>query len=113
MLGIGLPLRIVNPVANLLKQQATDNRFWQLLGSPRIRTLALVLLLVGLAFGTLSTFVPLYIQSSGVDLNVDLFYTAAAIASFTIRIPTLRTWFIYYSQLNFLYFINVVVVVCQ
>jgi len=90
MLGIVFASQVVNPVANLLKQQATDNRFWQLLGSPRIRTLALILLLVGLAFGTLSTFVPLYIQSIGVDLNVGLFYTAAAIASFTIRIPTGR-----------------------
>ncbi|PPS44998.1 MFS transporter [Chroococcidiopsis sp. TS-821] len=90
MLGIVFASQVVNPVANLLKQQAADNRFWQLLGSPRIRTLALILLLVGLAFGTLSTFVPLYIQSIGVELNVGLFYTAAAIASFTIRIPTGR-----------------------
>jgi len=90
VLGILFASQVSNPVADLLKCQATDNRFWQLLGSPRIRTLALILLLVGLAFGTLSTFVPLYIKSVGVDFNVGLFYTAAAIASFIIRIPTGR-----------------------
>lgn len=90
VLGILFASQVSNPAANLLKCQVTDNRFWQLLGSPRIRTLALILLLVGLAFGTLSTFVPLYIKSVGVDFNVGLFYTAAAIASFIIRIPTGR-----------------------
>ncbi|AFZ30466.1 major facilitator superfamily MFS_1 [Gloeocapsa sp. PCC 7428] len=90
ILGILFASQVSNPVADLLKRQATDNRFWQLLGTPRIRTLALILLLVGLAFGTLSTFVPLYIKSVGVDFNVGLFYTAAAIASFIIRIPTGR-----------------------
>jgi len=90
ILGILFASQVSNPVADLLKRQATDNRFWQLLCSPRIRTLALVLLLVGLAFGTLSTFVPLYIKSVGADFNVGLFYTAAAIASFIIRIPTGR-----------------------
>jgi len=43
------------------------------------------MLLVGLAFGALSTFVPLFIKSVGVDLNAGLFYTAAAIASFSVR----------------------------
>lgn len=90
LLGILFASQVSNPVADLLQRQATDNRFWKLLGTPRIRTLALILLLVGLAFGTLSTFVPLYIKSVGVDFNVGLFYTAAAIASFIIRIPTGR-----------------------
>jgi MFS family permease len=63
-----------------------SNQFWQMLGSPRIRIPATVLLLIGLAFGTLSTFVPLFIKEVGVNLNVGLFYTAAAIASFAIRI---------------------------
>jgi MFS family permease len=63
-----------------------DGQFWRSLNSPRIRIPATVLLLIGLAFGTLSTFVPLFIQEVGVNLNVGLFYTAAAIASFAIRI---------------------------
>ncbi|HEY9640659.1 MAG TPA: MFS transporter, partial [Coleofasciculaceae cyanobacterium] len=37
-------------------------------------------------FGTLSTFVPLYLHESGVALNVGLFYTAAAFSSFAIRL---------------------------
>lgn len=64
----------------------TANKFWTLLGSPRIRTSAIVLLLVGLAFGALSTFVPVFIQEVGARLNVGLFYTAAAIAAFSMRL---------------------------
>lgn len=60
--------------------------FWRLLGSPRIRVPAIVLLIVGLTFGCLSTFVPLFIREVGVELNVGLFYTAAAIASFSVRL---------------------------
>ncbi len=63
-----------------------NSQFWSLLLDPRIRVPALVLLLIGLTFGTLSTFVPLYIKSAGVNLNTGLFYTAAAIASFAIRL---------------------------
>jgi len=59
--------------------------YWQLLWTPRIRIPTIVLLLVGLVFGTLSTFIPLFIKETGVDLNVGLFYTTAAIASFLIR----------------------------
>ncbi len=54
--------------------------------SPRLRIPALVMLMVGLAFGTLSTFVPLFIKETGVALNAGLFYAAAAIASFAMRI---------------------------
>jgi len=69
---------------------APSNQFWRLLLSPRIRIPALVMLLIGLAFGTLSTFVPLYIAEAKVDLNAGFFYTAAAIASFGIRLVTGR-----------------------
>jgi MFS family permease len=60
--------------------------FWRLLWTPRVRTPALILLMVGLAFGTLSTFVPLFVREAGLDLNVGLIYTASAIASFSIRL---------------------------
>ena len=60
--------------------------FWRLLWTPRVRTPAVILLLVGLAFGTLSTFVPLFVRETGLELNVGLIYTASAIASFTIRL---------------------------
>jgi MFS family permease len=46
----------------------------------------IVLLLYGLCFGALSTFVPLFIKENRIDLNPGLFYTAAAIASFSIRL---------------------------
>jgi MFS family permease len=60
--------------------------FWRLLLSPRIQTPAIVLLLVGITFGCLSTFVPLFIRDTGVELNVGLFYTAAAMGSFSARL---------------------------
>lgn len=71
-------------------QRAASTKFWSLLGTPRIRIPAFVLLMIGLAFGTISTFVPLFIQETGADLNVGFFYTAAAIASFMVRLLTGR-----------------------
>lgn len=67
-------------------QQPQTTQFWSLLIDPRVRIPAVILLLIGLTFGTLSTFVPLYIKEAGVTLNTGLFYTAAAIASFLIRL---------------------------
>lgn len=64
---------------------AKTEAFWQLLIGDRIRIPTLTMLLIGLAFGTLATFVPLYIKESGSDLNPGLFYTSAAIASFAVR----------------------------
>jgi MFS family permease len=80
----------------LLNQQPSSGsssakkKFWSLLLTPRVRIPAFVLLMVGLAFGTISTFVPLFIKDTGVDLNIGLFYTAAAIASFSVRLLTGR-----------------------
>ncbi|PSB25345.1 MFS transporter [Stenomitos frigidus] len=68
----------------------TKGAFWRLLFSPRLRTPTLAMLLVGLAFGVLSTFVPLFIQEAGVNLNAGLFYTAAAVAGFSVRLLTGR-----------------------
>ncbi|GAB4381582.1 MAG: MFS transporter [Elainellaceae cyanobacterium] len=73
------------PDQNQPNQNQSD-QFWRLLGSPRIRIPALVLLLVGFTFGGLSTFVALFIKDAGVDLNVGLFFAAAAIASFVVRL---------------------------
>ncbi|MGB3532808.1 MAG: MFS transporter [Microcoleaceae cyanobacterium] len=60
-------------------------KYFRLWGQPSLRTPALVMLMVGLIFGTLVTFLPLYIKASGIDLNAGLFYSAAAIASFCVR----------------------------
>ncbi|KAM3103004.1 MFS transporter [Phormidesmis sp. 146-12] len=64
--------------------------FWQVLLSDRIRIPALTMLLIGLAFGTIVTFIPLYIDAADVDLNSGLFYTAAAVTSFVVRFVTGR-----------------------
>ncbi len=86
-------LQVLNPPGQYQPQQnsATSHRFWQILVSPRVRIPALVLLLVGLAFGSLSTFVPLFIKSIKVDLNAGLFYSVGAIASFSVRLFTGRS----------------------
>jgi MFS family permease len=61
-------------------------RFWRMLGAPPIRTPAVVLLLIGLSFGALTTFVPLLVAEVRVPLNVGLFYSMAAIAGFSSRL---------------------------
>lgn len=63
-----------------------NEKFWQILLSPRVKVPTIVMLMVGIAFGTLSTFVPLFIKYTKVDLNAGLFYTTAAMASFSIRL---------------------------
>lgn len=84
-------LPIVNPpVKTMQPGEGNNSSLWQILISPKVKTPAMVMLLIGLAFGTLHTFAPLYIKSTGVDLNAGLFYTAGAIASFAIRLFTGR-----------------------
>lgn len=83
--GLICTTQVINP-PHPKQNYATSNQFWRLLRSPRVRIPALVMLLIGLAFGTLSTFVPLFIKEAKVDLNAGLFYTAAALTSFSIRL---------------------------
>ncbi|MCG9884618.1 MAG: MFS transporter [Cyanobacteria bacterium] len=64
--------------------------FWTRIAAAPYRVPATVMLAIGLVFGTLSTFIPLYILASGVDLIPGLFYTVAAIASFSARLLTGR-----------------------
>lgn len=73
-----------------LSEAKNSQKYWQMLWNPRVRIPALVLLVVGLVFGTLSTFMPLFIQETKVDLNAGLFYSTAAIASFGMRVVTGR-----------------------
>lgn len=93
--GLGLSallcvMQIINPPVEQQKVDSQNNTFWQILLSPRVRVPAEILFLVGLAVGTLNTFVPLFIKSSNVDLNTGLFYTTAAMASFSVRLFTGR-----------------------
>lgn len=67
-------------------QGMSRTRFWSLLWLPSIRIPAIMLLLVGLAFGSLATFIPLYARESNLAINVGFIYTASAIASFAIRL---------------------------
>lgn len=60
--------------------------FWQLTQDPALIVPTIVLLLVGLVFGTLTAFLPLFVQELQLDFNVGLFYTAIAISSFTVRL---------------------------
>ncbi|AFY59631.1 MFS transporter [Synechococcus sp. PCC 6312] len=69
-------------------QAENSGLFWRLLGAGRLRIPTLVMLLVGLAFGTLSTFVPLFIKAENIDFSPGLFYSAAALASFIGRVAT-------------------------
>lgn len=74
---------------------ASEQVFWKLLLSDRIRIPTITMLLVGIAFGTIATFVPLYIKNSDVGLNPGLFYTAAAMTSFGSRFVAGRASDIY------------------
>ncbi|MEX0269418.1 MFS transporter [Leptolyngbyaceae cyanobacterium UHCC 1019] len=92
--GILCATQIKAPFVELASSAASQKvhniPFWKFLWSPRLRIPTLVLSLIGIAFGTLAVFVPLYIQETGVNLNAGLFYTAAAIASFGVRLLTGR-----------------------
>ncbi|MEH2170520.1 MAG: MFS transporter [Nostoc sp.] len=84
LLGI---VQVTNPPVQTQEQtEAEDRKFWQILASPRVRVPTLVMLLVGLSLGAVHTFVSLFLKSTQVDFNGGLFFTAAAISSFSIRI---------------------------
>ncbi len=59
--------------------------FWQLLVSDSIRIPTLTMLVVGMAFGILSTFVPLYVRENNLTITSSAFYSSAAIMSFLMR----------------------------
>lgn len=86
-LGLLCIIPIVNPpVPKQQLGEAKNGQFWRMLLSPRVRAPSAIMLLIGLSFGALHTFVPLFIKLTGVELNPGLFYTAAALASFSVRI---------------------------
>ncbi|MGD1857132.1 MAG: MFS transporter [Leptolyngbyaceae cyanobacterium] len=84
-IGLICAATIREPVRDVVasRRQAA---FWSLLWMPAVRIPALMLLLVGLAFGGLATFVPLYARESNFALNIGLIYTASAMSSFGIRL---------------------------
>ena len=67
-------------------KSSAQTAFWRLILAPHIRIPAVILFMVGIAFGSMVTFVPLHIRALGIAVNIGLVYTVSAIASFTIRV---------------------------
>ena len=65
---------------------AIKRDFWQLTKDPALIVPTIVLLIIGLVFGSLVAFLPLFVAELQLDFNVGLFYTAVAIASFSVRL---------------------------
>ncbi|MBE9099270.1 MFS transporter [Vacuolonema iberomarrocanum] len=86
LLGFCFTIQVKEPSRPPQTQAQPSFSFWSKLGDPRVRIPALMLLMVGLSFGALTTFVPLLVDEAQIDVNVGLFYTMAAIAGFTLRL---------------------------
>lgn len=65
-------------------------QFWRKVIHPSNSILTSVLLMVGLIFGSLATFLPLFVAENQLNLNTGLFYAIAALASFCVRLPVGR-----------------------
>jgi MFS family permease len=59
---------------------------WKLLRSDRLKVPTISMTAVGLAFGVIIVYLPLFVKEQGLTMNVGLFYTMTAIASFVIRL---------------------------
>ncbi|MGF1542290.1 MAG: MFS transporter [Pleurocapsa sp.] len=87
-----LSSQIQESLSSVIKsQQATEadkiqRNFGQLIKNSGFIVPTIVLLLIGLVFGTIVAFLPLFIQELELDFNVGLFYTVIALASFTVRL---------------------------
>lgn len=89
LMGLLGATKVINPPAQIYQQNSGNNdKFWQILLSPRVRVPAFVMLLVGISVGAVHVFVSLFIKSTEVDFNAGLFFTIAAIASFSFRVFT-------------------------
>ncbi len=66
-------------------EKPTVQPFWQLLASDSVRIPTLTMLVVGMAFGILTTFVPLYVRENQLTISASAFYSSAAIMSFMMR----------------------------
>lgn len=79
---------LVNQHQQLVEQDLTQpvRGFRELISDSALVIPGIVLFMIGLVFGTLVAFLPLYVRDLNLNFNVGLFYTVVAIASFTIRI---------------------------
>ncbi|OUC12523.1 MAG: MFS transporter [Alkalinema sp. CACIAM 70d] len=73
------------PTQSFSEVTSLNQPFWQILWSDRLRTPTLTLLIVGVAFGILSIFVPLYLRETNLAITAGTFYTSAATTSFLMR----------------------------
>lgn len=74
-----------NPTT-LLTPAETNRGYRELFRHKGLYIPSLIMLCIGLVFGVLVTFLPLYIRELGLDFNTGLFYGAAAISSFASRL---------------------------
>ena len=79
------PQYTTNPHHKTLPQQPLRS-FGQLAQDSALITPAIILLIIGLVFGALITFLPLYVRDLKLDFNVGFFYSMAAISSFAVRL---------------------------
>jgi MFS family permease len=59
---------------------------WAMLNSDRLRIPTAMMFAVGLAFGILSVYLPLFVKQQQLPMNAGLFYTMAALSSFGSRL---------------------------
>ena len=76
--------KVINDINDPIPK--TARTFKELTYNSALVTPAIVLFLIGLVFGTLVAFLPLYVRELELNLNIGLFYTTIAIASFTVRL---------------------------
>ena len=74
------------PESDRQTSDAIKRDFWQLTRDRALMVPTIVLLLIGLVFGSLAAFLPLFVTELGLDFNVGYFYTVVAIASFSVRL---------------------------
>nr|WP_081606215.1 MFS transporter [Richelia intracellularis] len=77
---------VIDPPTHKQPTTVKQKGFWTTLASPRVKIPFLVMFFLGVNFGTLHTFISLFIKDTGVDLNAGLFYVVGAIASFSFRL---------------------------
>jgi MFS family permease len=75
-----------NPQRDSTEQAPTPRSIWALISSQSLLVPTLVLLLIGLLFGNLATFLPLFMREINLGTYAGLFYSTAAIASFLPRV---------------------------
>ncbi|MEM7591194.1 MAG: MFS transporter [Cyanobacteria bacterium P01_A01_bin.83] len=74
------------PQSQVTEGEQIQRDFWQLTRDPALMVPTIILLLIGLVFGTLVAFLPLFIKEMQLDFNVGFYYTVTAIASFSVRL---------------------------